>query len=306
MIERQTESSLEVHRSLLLSIRHKREQKSNGRMLSGENGTSGALSTPLDSRVNNVNNVVGNEKENEEKREEKQEGPFTAADLERSESGITSSSEIARLKFMNTFSSSPAPTRLPIAMDNASMNTAFASSNSKRSLSSSSRRNTSPSLSPRLMHSPTSPRSTPLQRGNNNVFPGLSSGKSDQFYHHVTITPLAYIPGCRVRKYLGQINLHFIRESWTVKESGGLGNFYHEVLMHAQALCRAHIVAQGGNALTSFRLKPHESGGKMYRNQVYCLLSVAGDMCLVEESPFGSVAKDLTIAASVEENGLYT
>ena len=25
--------------------------------------------------------------------------------------------------------------------------------------------------------------------------------------------------------------------------------------MHAQAMCRAHIVAQGGNALTSFRLK---------------------------------------------------
>ena len=92
----------------------------------------------------------------------------------------------------------------------------------------------------------------------------------------------------------------------------------------------------GGNALTSFRLKPNESGGKMYvicsstvldlfvapfkwggltwlfdffffsfflagrryRNQVYCMLSVAGDMCVVEESPFGSVAKDLCFAAS--------
>ena len=38
--------------------------------------------------------------------------------------------------------------------------------------------------------------------------------------------------------------------------------------------------------------------GRRYRNQVYCMLSVAGDMCVVEESPFGSVAKDLCFAAS--------
>ena len=113
----------------------------------------------------------------------------------------------------------------------------------------------------------------------------------------MTLTPLAYVPGCRIRRYLGQINLHFIRESWLVKEGGGLGAFYHECLMHAQSMCRAHIVAQGGNALTSFRLKPHESGGKIYRNQVYCLLSVTGDMCVVEESMFGSVTKDLVRGA---------
>jgi len=71
----------------------------------------------------------------------------------------------------------------------------------------------------------------------------------------VTISPLAYVPGFRIKRYLGQINLHFIRESWSVKGEGGIGAFYHETLMHAQAMCRAHIVAQGGNALTSFRLK---------------------------------------------------
>ena len=74
-------------------------------------------------------------------------------------------------------------------------------------------------------------------------------------YHHVTISPLAYVPGYSIKRYLGQINLHFIRESWSVKGDGGIGAFYHETLMHAQAMCRAHVVAQGGNALTSFRLK---------------------------------------------------
>jgi hypothetical protein len=48
------------------------------------------------------------------------------------------------------------------------------------------------------------------------------------------------------------------------------------------------------NFFTNFSLiQPHESGGKIYRNQVYCLLSVTGDMCVVEESVFGSVAKDM-------------
>ena len=78
--------------------------------------------------------------------------------------------------------------------------------------------------------------------------------KDNKLYHHVIIT-LAYVPGFRIKRYLGQINLHFIRESWSVKGEGGIGTFYHETLMHAQAMCRAHIVAQGGNALTFFRLK---------------------------------------------------
>ena len=94
----------------------------------------------------------------------------------------------------------------------------------------------------------------------------------------ISITPLSYIPGKVICRYLGQINLHFIREEFDIKYSGGLGSFYHNVINQAQAVCRANVVAQGGNALTSFRIKPHESGGKMFRNQAYSLLSVTGDV----------------------------
>ena len=45
-----------------------------------------------------------------------------------------------------------------------------------------------------------------------------------------------YIPQCRVVRYLGQINLHFIRESWTLREGEGVSAFYHELMLRAQSM----------------------------------------------------------------------
>ena len=42
------------------------------------------------------------------------------------------------------------------------------------------------------------------------------------------------------------------------------------------------VVALGGNALVEYDLTPRESGGKMYRNNVYNVISVSGDACVVE------------------------
>ena len=46
----------------------------------------------------------------------------------------------------------------------------------------------------------------------------------------VEVTTLPFIPGATVRRYLGRINLHFIKESWAVREKGGLGQFFHTFL----------------------------------------------------------------------------
>ena len=39
----------------------------------------------------------------------------------------------------------------------------------------------------------------------------------------VEVTPLSAIPGARVVRYLGRVNLHFIKESWDVSEPTALG-----------------------------------------------------------------------------------
>lgn len=97
----------------------------------------------------------------------------------------------------------------------------------------------------------------------------------------IEITPLSYIPGARVSRYLGRVTLHFIKESWTVRESGGLGAFYHLFLTEAIAIVRAHVRSLGGNAILTFRLVPIESS-QLYRNQVYNMISITGDAVMIE------------------------
>ncbi|GLD96682.1 hypothetical protein PINS_up005365 [Pythium insidiosum] len=97
----------------------------------------------------------------------------------------------------------------------------------------------------------------------------------------IEITPLSYIPGAHVIRYLGRVTLHFIKESWTVRESGGLGAFYHLFLNEAIAIVRAHVRALGGNAILTFRLVPIESS-QLYRNQVYNMISITGDAVMIE------------------------
>ena len=95
----------------------------------------------------------------------------------------------------------------------------------------------------------------------------------------IIITPLSFVPHKRVKKYVGRINLHFIRESWSVVD---LGEFYHDFFLQIYECCRAQVSANGGNALLSFKINPHESGGKLFRNQIYNLVSVSGDAVILE------------------------
>ncbi|KAF1323858.1 putative ca2-dependent phospholipid-binding protein, partial [Globisporangium splendens] len=97
----------------------------------------------------------------------------------------------------------------------------------------------------------------------------------------IELTPLAYIPGAHVTRYLGRVTLHFIKESWTVRESGGLGAFYHLFVNEAIAIVRAHVRSLGGNAMLTFRLVPIESS-QLYRNQVYNMISITGDAVMIE------------------------
>lgn len=104
----------------------------------------------------------------------------------------------------------------------------------------------------------------------------------------IELTPLAYIPNAHVTRYLGRVTLHFIKESWTVRESGGLGAFYHLFVNEAIAIVRAHVRSLGGNAMLTFRLVPIESS-QLYRNQVYNMISITGDAVMVEREVGGEL-----------------
>lgn len=51
----------------------------------------------------------------------------------------------------------------------------------------------------------------------------------------VEMTPLSYVPGGSIRKYLGNLNFFFIRESTSIRESGGVSGFVHSFITEVRA-----------------------------------------------------------------------
>ena len=95
----------------------------------------------------------------------------------------------------------------------------------------------------------------------------------------IIITPLSFVPHKRVKKYVGRINLHFIRESWSVVD---LGEFYHDFFYKYTNVVVLKFRPTVGMPCFLSKINPHESGGKLFRNQIYNLVSVSGDAVILE------------------------
>ncbi|KAJ3596938.1 hypothetical protein NHX12_003338 [Muraenolepis orangiensis] len=79
----------------------------------------------------------------------------------------------------------------------------------------------------------------------------------------VKMTPLSFLPGTRLIKYLGIINMFFIRETTSLRE--------------VFAMVRAHVAALGGNAVVSYSMKECVFMENPNKNQAQCLINVSGD-----------------------------
>lgn len=97
----------------------------------------------------------------------------------------------------------------------------------------------------------------------------------------IDLTPLTYIPGGKIDKYLGNLNFFFIRESTSVREIGGISGFVHSFITELLAVVRAHITVLGGNAMVAFYMTELILVDNQHKNQAQCLVSVGGDVVLV-------------------------
>ncbi|XP_076763814.1 C2 domain-containing protein 5 isoform X1 [Xylocopa sonorina] len=97
----------------------------------------------------------------------------------------------------------------------------------------------------------------------------------------VDITPLSYLPGGRIERYLGNLNFFFIRESTSIRENGGLSGFTHSFVTEVLAIVRAHITALGGNAMVAFFMTKCVLLHSPHKNQGQCLINVGGDVVSV-------------------------
>ncbi|CAH1256750.1 C2CD5 [Branchiostoma lanceolatum] len=106
-------------------------------------------------------------------------------------------------------------------------------------------------------------------------------GRSQLSPHGIQLSPLSYVPGGRVERYLGHVNMFFIRESTSVREHGGMNGVVHKFLLEVQAILRAHVSALGGNALLSHTVSQVVLLDSPHRNQGQCLLNASGDAACV-------------------------
>uniref|UniRef100_UPI00398EE0A1 C2 domain-containing protein 5 isoform X3 n=1 Tax=Pristiophorus japonicus TaxID=55135 RepID=UPI00398EE0A1 len=93
----------------------------------------------------------------------------------------------------------------------------------------------------------------------------------------VEMTPLSFIPGAKITKYLGIINMFFIRETTSLREEGGVSGFLHAFIAEVFAMVRAHVAALGGNAVVSYIMKQCVFMENPNKNQAQCLINVSGD-----------------------------
>ncbi|XP_077938639.1 C2 domain-containing protein 5 isoform X27 [Gasterosteus aculeatus] len=128
-----------------------------------------------------------------------------------------------------------------------------------------------------LAHSVSSlERSSPLPEGrsrslrSNRLFGGISVTV-------VKMTPLSFLPGTRIIKYLGIINMFFIRETTSLREEGGVSGFLHTFIAEVFSMVRAHVAALGGNAVVSYSMKECMLMENPNKNQAQCLINVSGD-----------------------------
>ncbi|KAM7396640.1 hypothetical protein PAMP_019671 [Pampus punctatissimus] len=128
-----------------------------------------------------------------------------------------------------------------------------------------------------LAHSVSSlDRSSPLPEGRSR---SLRSNRSfgGSSVTVVKMTPLSFLPGMRIIKYLGIINMFFIRETTSLREEGGVSGFLHSFIAEVFAMVRAHVAALGGNAVVSYSMKECMLMENPNKNQAQCLINVSGD-----------------------------
>jgi len=92
----------------------------------------------------------------------------------------------------------------------------------------------------------------------------------------ILLTTLSDLPDHQITQYVGYLNIHLIRESFSLREEQGIEGFSNDFLVDAFYILRSHVATLGANALLSFRLNLFHFT-LTNKDQCYCIISITGD-----------------------------
>lgn len=101
------------------------------------------------------------------------------------------------------------------------------------------------------------------------------------FDDSILLTPLPFVPGAGIARYMGRISQHFIREAYEVYSAEELGAFYAHTDVEVHGVVRAFVRSLGGNALLSHTLQIHEVWDSDGSGCAFLCLTVSGHVALV-------------------------
>ena len=93
----------------------------------------------------------------------------------------------------------------------------------------------------------------------------------------ILLTPRAFVDSGRVVRYLGRLNLHFIKESSSLRD--GVQAFFKTFLAEMNTIARAHVKSLGGNALLSYQLARGSRVARRTRTRFITSYLSAGILC---------------------------
>lgn len=97
----------------------------------------------------------------------------------------------------------------------------------------------------------------------------------------IFITPLCYVAGAAVVRYIGRMSQHFIREAYDIYSAEELGAFHSNTDLEIHGVVRSFVRAMGGNALLSHHVQLHEVWDSDGSGCAFLCLSVTGHVARV-------------------------
>ncbi|RNF15947.1 putative C2 domain protein [Trypanosoma conorhini] len=108
----------------------------------------------------------------------------------------------------------------------------------------------------------------------------------------VIFTPLDFVAGRAIARYVGRLSQHFIREAYEIESNEEIGGFFQQTEFEIQCMVQAMVCLMGGNALLKHRVTYHEVWDSDGSESASVFVTVTGDVVQTSSLPLVPLLSD--------------